>query len=409
MLRRVLWLIAGLTGVGIILVVLVSGIVMLVLALGAPLAEDVAGMLMGGSVVSAGVGLGSVLIIMGWSGWCQQPSRLFYPRIKWTVWLALVGLFILGDILARASEATRLLLVPIHVLMMSAPALIVLSLVARWMRCGVSSWREMGTALTSGGFVGTVSSLIAEGISALAILFVLVLLLSQTSRGVEWLRALQLKIADPAWQSDPDQVLTLLASPIVVLLATFVVAVPVPIIEEAFKTIGMGILGRWYRPEPARGFLWGVASGAGFALVENLLNGAVSTGSDWGQVALARLLATIMHCFVSGIVGWGWAKLWAERRPLVLFGCYAAAVAIHSLWNMIAIALAWFGFAGEILGADVIWVRYAPVGVLLLVGFLAVMCVFFLVGLHVLSRRLSAEQPDQAAAAATRTAIPQGL
>jgi len=411
-LRRVLWLIVGLAGVGAILAALLSGSVMLVLSLSAPLAEDFAIVLLGGSIVAAGVGLGCVLIMIGWSGWCQQPSRLFYPRIQWPVWVALVGLLVLGSVLARVSGAAELLLVPIHVLMMSAPALIVLSLVARWLQHGVSSWREVGAALTSGGVIGTGFSLIAEGISTLVILFVFILLLSQTSRGAEWLSALQLKITDPAWLSDPDQLVTLLASPMVVLLVAFVVAVPVPIIEEAFKTIGMGILGRFYRPEPVRGFLWGVASGAGFALVENLLNGAVSTGSDWGQVALARSAATIMHCFASGIVGWGWAKLWTDRRPLILLGTYLAAVMIHSLWNVVAVALAWFGVAGEILDVDVIWVRYVPIGVLFLVGFLVALCAVILIGLRVISQHLSKRPSagaDQAAAFAAATSVSQEL
>jgi len=405
--HRVLWLVTGVAGAGIILLTLVVGLVMLGLTLGSLLTGEITSLLFSGSVVAAGVGLGTLLVILGWSGWWEKPSRPFYPRLRWRMWIGLVLLIVVGDVLARASGAARVLLVPIHVLAMSAPALITLVLVTRGLRRSVSSWREVGLALTSGGLIGTVLSLIAEGIVVLVILFVVVFLLAQTPGGMEWLSALSDRVTDPAWVSDPGQLIDLFVSPGVALLAVAVVSIPVPLIEEAFKTLGIGILGRWYRPGPAYGFLWGVASGAGFALVENLLNGAVSSGSGWGQVVLARSIATVMHCFAGGIVGWGWAQLWTERRPLILLGCYLAAVGIHGLWNGVVAVVALLSVAAEVYQGDVTWVRYAPVAIALLVGVLGALCITFLVAMLVIGRCLSAE-PGQTAST-SGAVVPQEL
>ena len=56
-----------------------------------------------------------------------------------------------------------------------------------------------------------------------------------------------------------------------------------PAAEEAVKTLGVLLMG-YRRPDGARAFLWGVSVGAGFALVEGLLNGALALG---GQEAWA--------------------------------------------------------------------------------------------------------------------------
>ena len=46
-------------------------------------------------------------------------------------------------------------------------------------------------------------------------------------------------------------------------------------------------MGVAYRPGPARALLWGVAGGAGFALAENLFNGALGGTEGWAPGAVA--------------------------------------------------------------------------------------------------------------------------
>jgi len=257
----------------------------------------------------------------------------------------------------------------------------------------VSSWRAVGVAFTSGSLIGSGLSLVSEGIVVLVMLLAIVGILSQASDGMEWFAALRDQVRDPAWLSDPTQLMGILLTPGVAALVLVIVSIPVPLIEELFKTIGIGILGRWLRPVPAYGLLWGAASGAGFALVENLLNSAAAAGPGWAPAVLARLAATVMHCFTGAIVGWGWAQLWVRRRPLVLFGCYLLAVAVHSLWNVAAAGAALLGLAAEVHAEDAIWAGCASVGAVLLIGVLLGLCAVFLLALAVIARRLSKGSP----------------
>jgi len=394
--HRWLWLVTAVLGAVMILMALLVGAIALVLAIGSPLTGATTGLLFTGGIIALGVCLGTALVAMGWSGWRQCPSRPFFLRLRWPVWVGLLLLIALGAVLAQAQGAVGLLLVPVHVVAMAAPAVIAVVLVAGWLRRSVSSGREVGVAFTSGSLIGGGFSLISEGVVGLVILLASAAILSRTSGGMEWLAVLREHISDPAFLSDPAQLAGLFLSPWVVVLVLAIVSIPVPLIEEAFKTIGIGLLGRRLRPGPATGFLWGAASGAGFALVENLLNGAAAAGSGWAPAVLARLAATVMHCFTGAIVGWGWTQLWVRRRPLVLFGSYLFAVVIHSLWNIVGGSAALLAIAAEVYAEDTVWADYASVGVVVLTAGMVGLCVVFLATIAIISRRLSTH-PSRAA------------
>jgi hypothetical protein len=166
--------------------------------------------------------------------------------------------------------------------------------------------------------------------------------------------------------------------------------IPIPLIEEIFKTLAAGVAARWARPDPARALLWGVAGGAGFALAENLFNGALGGTEGWAPGAVARIGATAMHCFTSGLVGWGWGQLWTERRPLRLLGAYAAAVFIHGVWNAAAMGTVLLSVGALAHEGDELWRASAGLGTLMLLGLLAVLTVVFLLALTTVGQRLAA-------------------
>ena len=56
-----------------------------------------------------------------------------------------------------------------------------------------------------------------------------------------------------------------LLSPVIVVSMIGLFSIPVPLVEEIFKTLAAGVVARWVRPRAGRAFLWGVAGGAGFA------------------------------------------------------------------------------------------------------------------------------------------------
>lgn len=155
-------------------------------------------------------------------------------------------------------------------------------------------------------------------------------------------------------------------------------------------------MGGWARPHPARAFAWGVAAGAGFALAENLFNGAVGGVEGWAIGAVTRVGATTMHCFVSGLVGWGWGQLWSSRRPLRLLGALAAAMIIHGVWNAAAVGMTFAGIALMAAGENIFQAGLAGSLLLLCVATLIGLTLTFAIALPLVARRLAAqEEPSE--------------
>jgi hypothetical protein len=109
----------------------------------------------------------------------------------------------------------------------------------------------------------------------------------------------------------------------------------VPLIEETFKPIGVWFLAG-QKITPAQGFGFGVLSGAGFGLFENLGNTS-SGGETWALLAATRISTLLLHCFTAGLVGWALASAWSQRRYLRLGVAYAIAILIHGSWNAMAV------------------------------------------------------------------------
>jgi len=232
--------------------------------------------------------------------------------------------------------------------------------------------------------VGIGASLVLE---ALVGLVVAALVLAVTPGGMARLQEIINSIGTQS--SDLLNDTDLLLSPAIVIPTLLTLTLPVPLIEEAFKTLVIGIAGRWIRPRPARAFLWGVASGAGFALVENLFSGAMGDIHAWPVGALARLATTVMHCFSAGLVGWGWAHLWNRRRPLRLLGAYACAAGIHALWNGAAVGLTFLGLGVTTHATEPAWLILAGAGLLLLFSLLVLMALAMCAALPIFARVLA--------------------
>ena len=131
----------------------------------------------------------------------------------------------------------------------------------------------------------------------------------------------------------------LLSTPPIFIGILLLVALVIPIIEEAFKTLGVWLLkGRGI--SPAEGFVAGIVSGAGFALVEGLLNSAAvasSTSTDWLGFVVGRLGGTLLHIFNGGLLGWAMASAWQGKKPAKVVGIYFLTVLLHGIWNGLAI------------------------------------------------------------------------
>jgi RsiW-degrading membrane proteinase PrsW (M82 family) len=139
------------------------------------------------------------------------------------------------------------------------------------------------------------------------------------------------------------QVEEFISNPKFVLFIMLAIAVVGPIIEELFKTIGVWLL-KPRNISPREGWTAGLMSGAGFGLIEGYLFSMqavlIPDISGWLYFVLGRVGGLLLHTFTGGIVGWGLAKSWREKRPQHAIWSYLIAFLMHGLWNFAAVAQA---------------------------------------------------------------------
>jgi hypothetical protein len=390
--RRMLWLVASIAGGVLALVGLGGGLLTLMWSLTfSGVQVTAAETLPVAGMIAVGLGFGLPLVWHGVSGWRERPSRPFDPSRVWSLWLAWALLIGLGAAVSSLSLSVALWLPPIHVLTMSLPPLIVLWSVGRVMRGVGGSWREVVAIMTGGGVLSLGLSLVGELVVGCILVVAATIVMLAMPGGEEQIAALSSNLQDPVWLADMSNWPELLLSPVIACSVLGMFSIPVPLIEETFKTLATGVAARWVQPRPARAFLWGVAGGAGFALAENLFNGALGGAEGWAMGAVARLGATMMHCATGGLVGWGWGQLWTERRPLRLLGSYIAATVIHGVWNAATVSAALLSVGALAHEGDRVWLAIAGLGILVVMGLLGALTVLFVCTLHWAGRKLATE------------------
>lgn len=297
------------------------------------------------SLQVAGIGgLGLTLLLvslfLGWQFWSGAAPAPFRTRRFWVLMLLLPLLLVLGTFLALWEKAPAFLLPAVHVLTLLALPALVLGILGALLGEWAGSWQDVLGGLLGGASLGAGAAVLLEGGIAL-LLGVLLVLLGQVP--LEWMTG-----SLPAFQT-PEEAMALLEdiSPLVVLAGLVFLAFLAPLVEEGTKTLAVGLAGLWLRPSPARAFLLGAASGAGFALAENFLNSGFF-GFVWGGGILVRLAATVIHTATGALMGWGWGEWWTGRKYLRLPLAFVGAFGIHALWN---------GAAGTLVGVLYLIIR----------------------------------------------------
>ncbi len=403
--HRTFWLVIGILGcVALAALICLGGLLALAAFLSGPGSLTATQTLTMAGALALGPILGLPLVLQALAGWRGQPARPFELPHAWWLWLALVMLTALGTAVSWFSLAPAILLPFIHVLVMALLPLLVLWMVGQALRGKAGSWRDVITGMAGGGFVGMVVALIGEGLVVLVIVILVTVIVMATPGAPERVSELASKMRDPAWAANIENWLPWLLSPAVMLSALGVFSIPVPLIEEVAKTLAVGIAGYWIRPTPARAFLWGVAGGAGFALAENLLNGALGGVEGWTPGVISRFGATLLHCFTGGLVGWGWGQLWTARRPLRLVGCYAIAVLVHAVWNAAAVGMMLLGASLITHAGEFTQTTLTLFGILAVMGLLALLTAAFMAVLILTGRRLAAQAEQIARASVLETA-----
>lgn len=189
-------------------------------------------------------------------------------------------------------------------------------------------WGVFGVSMTGSTLLAILVEYLVFGAAALVVGIVLL-------ANPEWQAVLE-NLKDQVTAAGDIQAILIITAPYLtnplVFTAVLVFAAVIgPLIEEALKPLAVWVLGRRLR-SPAEGFALGALCGAGFALLEGLL--AASGSPEMLGFGLAgRAAGSLMHITASGLVGWGIASAFLERRYARLAGAYLLASAMHGLWN----------------------------------------------------------------------------
>ncbi len=333
--------------------------------------------------------LGLALVWQSWQSIRGRGSGRFQVRRIW-LWVLLYLLAVFaGQLILSLDLLPPVTFPPLHVAAAILPPLIVLALVGHGLK-GVARWRGVVLQVGSGAFLSTTLAFALEFAFMLGLLVAVVATVAMQRGGLEVIQTLAERLQDPTWLQDSASQVPLSRSPFVLVAVFLVFAGIVPLVEEGVKTIGVALMG-YQRPILPRAFLWGLASGAGFALVENMFN--TTSGLDiWAPVALARVGVSLLHCFTGGLMGLAWYQLLIERRWGWGLGLYSASVGVHALWNALAAAMTLISLAapgGEATDAREALAWLGGLAFLALLVVLALAVGLGLLGLTVYVRRCS--------------------
>jgi protease prsW family protein len=292
------------------------------------------------TVFGATAGLGFIFgAILGWQGlgaFRQSDSipaaRAFPPVLAFVS--AVFGAIFLGAGALFFQSISPYIFPPWHFLTGLLIPVVFISYAAR--RLGKSSGLRPLTFSFSWGALGaTLFAFIAEFAIAAIGVIVWVVALAANPNGLSTLAQIRLQLS--RLSQDPNELNRLIESPFAVTVILLYVAVLVPPIEEALKTLVVAFMDP-KRMTKADAVLWGIAAGAGFGAFENLFNTATML-NFWVIVMVLRVGATIMHVANGAMMGRGWYAARVERKWGGLLIAYGVSVLFHALWNGAVILL----------------------------------------------------------------------
>jgi hypothetical protein len=282
--------------------------------------------------------------------------------------LAVIG----GQAVTSFQLAPTLTLPAFHLIALTVPPLLILLGVVALAKGESFTWRQMIGGLGGGAFGAAGLAFAVEAVLLVIGVTAVALVIGSTPDGANLLGQLRAR----GGNIDLALLRALVRNPITIITLLVGLSVIVPLIEESAKSLTPLIAGTWQALTPARGLMWGVASGAGFALLEGLLNGGLNA-TDWTVVAVLRVGSSAMHCVGAGLTGWGLGQAWTHRRWLYLVAAYLAAFIVHGAWNAISLAM---GYAPEVLSSSAAQsaVEIAAVGMLALMTSGAIVALMWL-------------------------------
>lgn len=273
--------------------------------------------------------------------WLDTSRPVYQKAARWLILVWPVFVF-LGWLVAGRPMIASFLLGPINLLVAGIPILWIFNGSRYKLEGGpqIRQWRIFGLSLTLMPLIIIIVELVAllifGGMAALWFRY-------RTSVDPTLEREL-MALIDQIRQSgqDLETILELLRpyllQPTVIFWALAIFGGIVPIIEEALKPLALwGLAGKKISSE--EGFVGGLLCGAGFALMENILYFTTAiVAEDWLFMAIGRAGTGVLHMLASGMVGWGLARAWREKKWFFQALLTLGAFIFHGLWNALALA-----------------------------------------------------------------------
>ena len=298
-------------------------------------------------MVAASLVFAGVLVLpSAWYAWRHiafpDKAAVRYAERRGFVWILTIivmvietGVLLLGNWASQNSQVAWFLLPPLNVIATGLPALWVVYIGTRGLIGGAPRrmWGVFAGGLVLGPFIILILELVLLAfVGLVAILWVM---LNPSLANQLYGLAIQLQNSGPNLDNILKELVPFITNPGIIFIGFAFISVLVPLLEESLKPIGVWFLAG-QKLSPAQGFGYGILSGAGFGLFENLGNTS-GGGTEWALLASTRISTLLLHSFTAGLVGWALVSAWSERRYLRLALIYTIAVVVHGLWNAMAL------------------------------------------------------------------------
>ncbi len=300
------------------------------------------------SAIAIALFFGATLLLLALSGARGKILPALSLPSPWIFVVLFIVVILLGQGVLFVNIGAAYLFPPWHVL---ASAMLPLAALAYAVRRLPKTSAQAVLGQFAWGGIGTVLlSLVFELLVGLIILILAALVLLILIGPNELGRLVELTTMTLRQSRDPEQIISVLSRQPAVLITgglavLALVAVFVPLIEETIKSLGPAAWIARIKPPLTTALLWGIASGAGYAFSENLLNGASGISpqpgspSSWAPAMIFRAGTSLVHIATTATLTLGWytALIHHRRARFSLF--FLAAIGAHGFWNFVTLAL----------------------------------------------------------------------
>ena len=240
---------------------------------------------------------------------------------------------LLGTWILRNASFLLWLSPVLHILAAALPVLTSVMLILKRAE-PFSQIRAWGSFL-SGLWLAPLFALILEISLAIPLLVILFVSSADTLNTPQLLESLSQSPGNPETLVF-EQLNSVLEQPLVIAGIVGYLSLAVPFIEEIGKSLGTWFLIR-RKLTPSLAFVGGTLSGAAYGLFEAFF--LAQPSGEWASLMIARAGASLMHIFTAGLSGLGIYYGVRERRWGKFVLLYAAAIALHGVWNFAALGL----------------------------------------------------------------------